>query len=193
MHGGVVANVKRLVEATCAAGLPVLWSRQEHDEDDRGRLGHRFATHTEKGGYLPCIRGTWDAEILDELRPLVRVHDTVIVKHRASCFYSTKLEVALRMGGVDTLIVAGVSTNYCVDSTIRDAYARDFDLVVVEDACGAIDRGLHEATIKNAALFHGAVVTTAIVVDALRGVLGSKAAAGGGYRRGQASNRGRRP
>jgi ureidoacrylate peracid hydrolase len=166
-HRRVIAPVAELVGAAHRAGIPVFWSRQEHVEDDAGRLGHRIPNHTAKLGYLPCLRGTWDSEILDELQELIEPTDFVVTKNRASCFYNTPLETEIRMRGIDTLIVTGVATNYCVDATIRDAYARDLDLLIVEDACGSPWLDLHEATLRNAELFHGAVVSRAEVLEAL--------------------------
>jgi ureidoacrylate peracid hydrolase len=163
----IAPQIAELLEAVRRAALPVFWSRQEHLQDDVGRLGHRIKTHIQKGGYLPCLRGTWDAELYEELAPLARDQDVVFVKHRASCFFNTTLEPSLRMRGIKTLIVTGVTTNYCVDATVRDAYARDYDLVVVEDACASTYRDLHEATLKNSALFHGLVAPTAHVMAAL--------------------------
>jgi ureidoacrylate peracid hydrolase len=162
-----IPNIARLADAARAAGLPIIWSRQEHTEFDAGRLGHRLANHTAKLRYVPCLRGTWDAEILDELKPHVGPEDLDLVKHRASCFYNTILETELRMRGVDTLIVTGVATNYCVEATIRDAYARDLDVLVVEDACGCAWPDLHAATIRNVELFHGTVVSSDDIVAAL--------------------------
>jgi ureidoacrylate peracid hydrolase len=162
-----IPAVARLVDAAHRSSVPVVWSRQEHLEHDAGRLGHRIPSHTAKLGYVPCLRGTWDAELLDELRPSVAPEDRVVVKRRSSCFHETTLEADLRAGGVDTLIVTGVATNYCVDATIRDAYARDFDVLVVEDACGSAWPDLHAATLRNAELFHGRVVRSDEVVAAL--------------------------
>jgi ureidoacrylate peracid hydrolase len=169
-YRAVIPYVSALVSAAHEAGMPVIWSRQEHLENDAGRLGHRIPSHTAKLGYVPCLRGTWDAEILDELEPLVGEDDIVIAKQRASCFYSTRLETELRALAVDTLVICGVATNYCVDATIRDAYARDYDLLIVRDACGSTWPDLHESTLRNAELFHGAVVSTDSVVDAMAGL-----------------------
>jgi ureidoacrylate peracid hydrolase len=162
-----IANVARLVEAAHAASIPVLWSRQEHLPDDAGRLGHRIPHHPSKLGYVPCLDGTWDAEILEELAPVVGDDDVVFSKRRASCFYETVLAGELEQRGIDTLLITGVATNYCVDATIRDAYARDFDLVIVGDACGTTWPDLHEATLRNAELFHGAVVDTDDLMTAI--------------------------
>jgi ureidoacrylate peracid hydrolase len=89
----------------------------------------------------------------------IRPADYVFTKHRASCFYSTSLEVMLRMRAINLVVVCGVTTNYCVDSTVRDAYARDLEVVLVGDACAALDEDLHAATLRNTALLHGTVVS----------------------------------
>jgi ureidoacrylate peracid hydrolase len=166
-YRAAIPGVRRLIEAARRAGVDVVWSRQEHREDDDGRLGHRIPNHTTKLGYVPCLAGTWDAEILDELQPLVKDTDLLVVKHRSSCFYETPLHDHLRKRSIDTLIIAGVATNYCVEATIRDAYARDYDLVVVRDACGTAWPDLHEATLRNVEIFHGAVVSSADVAELL--------------------------
>ncbi|WP_283136383.1 isochorismatase family cysteine hydrolase [Rhizohabitans arisaemae] len=162
-HRAVIAPVARLAQACHEAGIPVFWSLQEHFEGDvsidRSRLDNPQARLPQP----PCLRGTWDAELVDELRDLAH-GDVHIVKHRASAFYGTGLEVELRMRGVRTVVVTGVSTSYCVDATIRDAYARDLGVIVVEDACASPWPDLHAATMKNAAIFHGTVTNTAHVL-----------------------------
>jgi ureidoacrylate peracid hydrolase len=166
-HQAVVPRVAELVRLAHRLGLRVFWSRQEHWADDASRPRHRLATHLAKLDYIPCLRNSWDSELLDEMKALVGEDDVVFTKHRASAFYNTTLEVALRMAGIDTLVICGVTTNYCVDSTIRDAYARDFDLLIVDDACGAPWPEIHEAVMKTAAIFHGTVVSTAEALAAL--------------------------
>jgi ureidoacrylate peracid hydrolase len=166
-HRTILPNIEALVRAAHEKGLPVFWTRQEHLQGDAALKKHRLATHLAKLEYVPCLRGTWDAEILDELQELVQPEDVVVTKHRASGFYNTTLEVALRMRAIDTLIIAGVTTNYCVEATIRDAYARDFDLLIVEDACGAPWPDLHDAVMKTASIFHGVVASTADTLAAL--------------------------
>ena len=165
-----IPHVARLVETAHATGIPVVWSRQEHRDDDAGRLGHRIPNHTSKLGYVPCLEGTWDSEILDELTPLVGDGDVIVSKRRASCFFQTTLADELESRAVDTLVITGVATNYCVEATIRDAYARDFDLLIVRDACGSVWPDLHDATLRNSELFHGAVVSTDDVVAALAAI-----------------------
>lgn len=166
-HREILPRVESIVTAAHEASVPVFWSRQEHLDGDVALKKHRLATHLNKLDYVPCLRGTWDAELLDDLQHAVGPDDVVFAKHRASAFYNTTLEVHLRMLGIEALIITGVSTSYCVDASIRDAYARDFDLVIIEDACAAPWPDLHDAVMKNSAIFHGLVANTEDVLAAL--------------------------
>lgn len=74
--------------------------------------------------------------------------DVVIEKPRVNAFYGTHLEPALRAQAVDTLVVAGVSTTWAVQSLVRDAHDRDFRVFVVEDACAAVTAEEHRASIE---------------------------------------------
>jgi ureidoacrylate peracid hydrolase len=177
IHEAIVPRVASLVRATHRAGMPVFWSRQEHTSFDVTRPRHRVNTHLTKLEYIPCLRDTWDAELLEDLGKLVEDGDLVFAKHRASCFYGTNFELELRMRGIDTLVITGVSSNYCVDASIRDAYARDLDLYIVEDACACPWPELHDATMKTAAIFHGEVVSTDDMLEALEAVVPERAPA----------------
>ena len=80
-----------------------------------------------------------------------------ITKHRYSAFLGTNLDLILRSRGIRSLLISGVGTNVCVESTLRDGYMRDYYIVLLEDCVGATDRELHEATLKNVSLHFGAV------------------------------------
>ena len=166
-HREIIPRVAELVAAAHAAGLPVVWSRQEHRRDDVSINRSRLDNPQIRVGDPACLQGSWDAELIDELVQLVDADDIVVVKRRASAFYGTSLEVELRMRAIRTLVFTGVSTSYCVDASVRDAYARDLSVVLVEDACASPWPDLHEATMKNAALFHGTVTVTSRVVAEL--------------------------
>lgn len=153
----VVPRVAGLVDLFHELALPVLWSQQVHLPDDVTRRRRRIPSHLDKRPLGLCHRGTWDAEIVADLAPLVQPQDHVFVKHRSSCFFDTTLDTALRMLGVDTIVVCGVATNYCVESTIRDGYARDYDVFVVPDAVASSFADLHEATLKSVRTYYGRV------------------------------------
>lgn len=154
----VIPNVKRLVDSCRRMGLPIMWSLQEHLPENPKRTRH-VPSHIQKREVDPAApRGTWHAELVPALKELSRPEDFMIVKHRFSMFYSTTLDSLLRALSISHLIVSGVSTNVCVESTVRDAYFRDFDVTVIEDCVAATMRDLHDASLKNFKIFMGEVV-----------------------------------
>ena len=80
-----------------------------------------------------CATGTWGAEYY---RVQPTNDDCEVVKHRYSAFVGTTLEVILRSLARQTVVVTGVTTNVCVESTVRDAYMRDYRPLLVEDCTG---------------------------------------------------------
>lgn len=157
----IVPNVRKLVEACRGLGLPVIWSIQEHITEDVTQERRRIASHLRKRNILPAPRGSWDAELVAPLKEVSRPEDFYIVKHRMSMFYATTLETVLRMRGISHLILSGVSTNVCVESTIRDAYFRDYDVTVVEDCVAGSFPALHQATLENVRIYFGEVISLA--------------------------------
>lgn len=78
----------------------------------------------------------------------VKPSDLIIVKPRVSAFYCTSLEAALRANNIQRLVIAGVSTAWAVQSTARDGHDRDYQIVIVEDACAALNQQQHDASIE---------------------------------------------
>ena len=94
-----------------------------------------------------CLAGTEGAEFVPELAPARG--EWVVRKHRYSAFSGTDLDMLLRSKGVRSVVVTGVSTNACVESTLRAAFDLDYYLAVPPDAVGSWDQRLHEATLAN--------------------------------------------
>jgi ureidoacrylate peracid hydrolase len=166
----MVPHVLNLAERCRSAGVPVWFTRQVHFPGDHGRKRRRIPSHLDRRGVKLelCHQGTWDAELLDEVKQHVASEDEIIVKHRASAFYNTRLESALRMSGVQVLVVTGTTTSFCVDSTIRDAYARDFDVVVPAECVADTDDAAQAAVLATTDRFHGVVTTADELMAALR-------------------------
>jgi len=135
----IVEPIRRLVEGCRAAGVPVLWSQQVHFATDAGRERKRLPSHTQKRSRVSALAGTWDMEIVDGLRKLAAAEPHLVFrKHRFGCFYETRLDAALRMLGAEALLVCGATANACVETTLREAYLRDYDVVAVTDCIAAV-------------------------------------------------------
>jgi ureidoacrylate peracid hydrolase len=157
-----LANV---VRACQFAGIPDFWSVQEHYENDATRQLHKLRPHTLKRFRVPSLKGSWDAQIVDELQPLVNEQSEVFTKNRFGCFYNTQLEKLLAIHGIDTLIVTGVDMNVCVETTIREAYMRDFDVIVLRDCVGGVHEKWAQVALEVCARYIGAVIESGDLVE----------------------------
>lgn len=136
----IIAPLKNLVERFQQAKIPVIWTVQEHFAVDASRAQKKLAAHTAKRRQVSCLAGTWDAEIVEELKPLAAVNPTFVLrKHRFGAFYETRLELLLRQLGTRTLFVTGTTTNACVETSIREAYLRDYDVIAVPDCISGVN------------------------------------------------------
>lgn len=133
-----VGRIAELVRAFKAAGRPVLWTEQIHLESDASRSLKQLPSHTDKRARVSALAGTWDAAFVDEIAELADDPTMVITKHRFGAFYETRLHSLLQTLGVRALFVVGVTANACVETTIREAYMRDYDVVAVTDAIASV-------------------------------------------------------
>jgi len=171
-RGGVaiLPTVKRLLGAFRRAGRPVIFTRHVHHpaDLDSGIMGWWWEGK--------CLEGSRESEIHPELTPMPG--EKVVFKHRYSAFYNTDLETVLRCLRVEDIVVSGVMTNLCCESTARDAYYRDYRVFFPADGTGSVSEEMHVASLLNLA-FGFACVTTA---DAITGQLGIESSPGEGLR-----------
>jgi ureidoacrylate peracid hydrolase len=84
----------------------------------------------------------------------------VVTKHRYSAFVDTELQALLRSNRIENLLLAGVATNVCVESTARDAFMFDYRVTVLSDCTGTYSETLREATLENMRRAFGTVATS---------------------------------
>jgi ureidoacrylate peracid hydrolase len=103
-----------------------------------------------------CVRETWDAEIVDEIKPSEGDH--VVIKRRDSAFHDTEIEVWLRSLKIDTLIFCGIDTSICVETSLRDAFNIGYDVVLISDATASNNKKHYESTLENVKGYYGIVM-----------------------------------
>jgi biuret amidohydrolase len=135
----IVPAVRRLLDCARRAGLMVIHTREAHRADlsdcppakrNRGSPSLRIGDAGPMGRIL--VAGEPGADIIAELAPIAR--ETVIDKPGKGAFYATALGEILRLRGITHLLLSGVTTEVCVQTTMREANDRGYDCLLVEDA-----------------------------------------------------------
>ena len=145
-----VAPCRSVLDAARQLGMLVIHTREGHRPDlsdapphkvERGEAKNRIGARGPMGRIL--VRGEPGHDIIAELYPLP--DEPVIDKPGKGAFYQTDLELMLRNRSIDTLFVAGVTTEVCVNTTVREANDRGFRCVVLSDCCASYFPQFHEA------------------------------------------------
>ena len=155
----ILPNVKKLINQFRQWNRPVIFTRHVHraDGSDAGIMKWWWQDM--------CVEGTPESEIHPELPPLP--NELIVTKHRYSAFYNTDLEIVLRGKGITDLVISGVMTNMCCESTARDAYMRDYKVHFLADATATATVEMHIASLLNLALGFANVTTTSQVFASL--------------------------
>ena len=136
----VIPNGQRLIAACRKAGLEIIYTTIECLTRD-GR--DRSLDYKVSGIFV--ARGSWQGEVIDELRP--EEDDIVIPKTSSSVFNSTNCEYVLRNLGIEYLVVMGILTDQCVESAVRDGCDRGFLMTLVDDACATHSEQRHREAV----------------------------------------------
>ena len=156
----VVARARKLAERCRAVGATVVLVHVTFSKDGRDRL----APHADLPMPAAQVPPDW-SDFVPELGP--REGDVVIAKRNWGAFYGTDLELQLRRRGIRTIVLGGISTNFGVESTARDAFERGYDQVLVEDAMAGMSAEAHRFAVTEIFPRFGQVRSTEQVLAAL--------------------------
>jgi len=156
----IVPTVAAVAAAFRRAGRPVIFTR------------HAVAADGGNAGLMPIwwgrpslTEGTWDAELVAALPPAPG--DVVLPKIRYSVFIATDLEQRLRQVRVEDVVIAGVMTNLCCETTAREAFMRDYRVFFLADGTAAPTLAMHRASLLNLAYAFATITTGKEIIDRL--------------------------
>ncbi|MGY2811988.1 isochorismatase family cysteine hydrolase [Bradyrhizobium sp. USDA 4506] len=153
-----IPNMQRLQAAFRVAGIEVLYTTIESltkDGRDRG-LNYKIV-----GFNVP--RGSWDGKVIDEIAP--GDDEIVLPKSSSSVFVSTNIDYLLRNLGVRQLVLAGVVTDECVESAVRDACDLGYLVTLVPDACATYSQERHDSSLRVTAGYCRQVCTNPLIEE----------------------------
>ena len=157
----MIPNLTGLIDEARKIGLTVVYIRTTHSEwTDTPSWIYRS---TQKSGLSTCREGTWGAEFYDGIAPLPS--ERVVIKHRYSAFINTDLNTVLKARNIQSVLVCGVATNVCVETTARDAYMYDYYVTMIDDCSAAYEAKLHLGTLDNMKRHFGMVASSGEIIE----------------------------
>ena len=162
LNQAAAQRLARFLDLGRQAQIPIIFIQAIYDDIYLGApMRERNKRRGVEGGR--CLSGTWGADFyLVAPRP----GEPVVRKHRYSAFAETDLNTVLRHLGVKSLLLTGVYTEGCVESTARDGYFLDYYITLVEDCCGTTTTEIHEGVLERCERDWGTVFTSREIVDA---------------------------
>lgn len=140
---GAFKNMVRLINVARKENTPIIHAISKHSIWSQSPSGkERFGRQEQKDTLSYCQPGTWGANIYRPFEP--KPNEKVVIKHRYSAFLHTNLELILRSSQINHIILLGLYTNVCIDSTAREGYMRDFDVTVPYDCVASDNKQKHE-------------------------------------------------
>jgi ureidoacrylate peracid hydrolase len=156
-------HLPQLLAAAREAGVLVVFVRNVYSTEANWYLSPVWldqAARRRRGSYTEravCPPDSWSGDFYGEVRP--RDDEVVVTKHRFCAFTNTDLDLVLRSHDVRTIVLAGVASNVCVETTARAGFVRDYHVVFTSDGTATYDDAMHAAALRTIDLYFGEVVT----------------------------------
>jgi ureidoacrylate peracid hydrolase len=163
----MIPRLERLLEAARAAKVPRVWIRNVYNTAPNHYLSEVWleqANRRRNGAYVQypvCEPGAWNGDF-HQVKP--RPDEAIVTKHRYGAFEGTDLDLILRSRGIRSVIMTGVATNVCVETTARQAFLRDYYVVFSSDCSATFSQAQHDAALFNIDQFFGQVASSDEIV-----------------------------
>lgn len=160
-YRSVIPKMQQLVNLCREVGIPIFYTEATREPSGIDLLTkvHRILpkSREERIKKTPiCVRCTWDAQIIDEIKP--KDEDHVIIKRRDSAFQDTEINVWFEALGINTIIFAGVDTSICVETSLRDAFNQGYDVILISDATASGNKEHYNTTLQRIRDYYGVVM-----------------------------------
>lgn len=167
-YRAIIPALQNLVRNMRRFGVPVYYSKAIREKSGLDCIDkvHRIIPESrrERIEKLPlCIRGSRDSDVIDELRP--EPDDFIVEKRRDSVFQDTEFDLWLKAFRADTVIFCGIDTYVCVESSVRDAFNKGYDVIVVKDCVASRNPRHHLASLDQIEEAFGWVLNSTELIE----------------------------
>jgi ureidoacrylate peracid hydrolase len=156
----IIPRVRQLIDFCRNVGIPIFYTeavREASGVDLLIKVHMLLPKAREERLKIPiCVRGTWDAQTIDEIKPTEQ--DYIIIKRRDGAFQDTELRVWLQSIGINTLIFCGVDTSICVETSLREAFNIGYDVMLISDATASGIEKHYHTTLERVRDYYGVVL-----------------------------------
>jgi ureidoacrylate peracid hydrolase len=157
----VIPKISELISLCRSVDIPIFYTQAVREKSGIDLLTntHRILPklREERIRTKPiCVINTWDADIVDEIKPSPMDH--VVIKRRDSAFQDTEIGVWLKSIGIDTLAFCGIDTSICVEASLRDAFNNGYDVILISDATASGNIKHSESTLEVVRDYYGLVM-----------------------------------
>jgi len=160
----MLERLKTLIDSARKSGVLIVFVRATYDEVV---LSPALAEQHHRRGYPEsiCLSETNGAEFYKGFEPQNAPNEIVVTKHRYSPFSGSSIDLVLRVNGIRTLVLTGIATEVCVESTARDAFFRDYQVVLPEDCVGCYSEDRQKASLAVLARSFGIVTSSTQIAE----------------------------
>lgn len=159
-YRSIIPKIRELIDFCRNAGIPIFYTEAVREASGIDLLTHvhiLLPKSREERHKVPiCIRGTWDGNTIDELKPTDKDH--LIIKRRDGAFQDTELRMWLQSLGINSLVFCGVDTSICVETSLREAFNLGYDVMVISDATASGHKDHYTTTLERVGNYYGVVM-----------------------------------
>jgi len=162
----MIPRLNFLIEQIRTTNIPIIFIKNIYD---RWTMSNNFMEFKKSKGRTIniCEPKKWGSDFY-EIEPNLEGNEVTLVKHRYSAFRDSELDLILRSIGRKILLISGVTTNICVESTARDGFMRDYQIFLLEDCTAATSIEEHESAISNIRNYFGYTITSENILSLIK-------------------------
>ena len=162
----IIPRLQRLIDVCKKQSIPVIYTRMSHRFIRSTVYPDLWPNHFKPDGTPILAPGSKEFELIDELK--VEEGDILLDKDRYSAFFGTPLDLILKEIRVETVIITGLASNVCCESTAREAFFLNYRVIFVDDLNVTLNDEMHRWAVENIRLVFGYVLSSDEVIEKLR-------------------------